>query len=78
MLMEQRYQVVVVTSGAISAGAGALGKKRENLSIPEKQAMAAVGQSILMDEYRKCFRKYGREVGQILLTEDDVKHRGDF
>ncbi len=78
MLMEQRYQVVVVTSGAISAGAGALGKRRENLSIPEKQAMAAVGQSILMDEYRKCFRKYGREVGQILLTEDDVKHRRRF
>lgn len=78
MLMDQKYQVVVVTSGAISAGAGALGKKRENLSIPEKQAMADVGQSILMDEYRKCFRKYGREVGQILLTEDDVKHRRRF
>jgi len=77
-LMERKYQVVVVTSGAISAGAGALGKKRERLSIPEKQAMAAVGQSILMDEYRKCFRKHGREIGQILLTEDDVKHRRRF
>ncbi len=77
-LIEQKYQVVVVSSGAISAGSGALGKKREHLSIPEKQAMAAVGQSILMDEYRKCFRKHGREVGQILLTEDDVKHRRRF
>ncbi|MGV7928430.1 MAG: glutamate 5-kinase [Spirochaetota bacterium] len=77
-LIDQKYQVVVVTSGAISAGSGALGKKRENLSLPEKQAMAAVGQSILMDEYRKCFRKHGREIGQILLTEDDVKHRRRF
>ncbi len=77
-LIEQKYQVVVVTSGAISAGAGALEKKRENLSIPEKQAMAAVGQSLLMDEYRKCFHKYGRTIGQILLTEDDVKHRRRF
>jgi glutamate 5-kinase len=77
-LLKQRYEVVLVSSGAISAGAGALGKKREFLSIPEKQALAAVGQTILMNEYRKCFLREGRDVGQILLTEDDVKHRSRF
>lgn len=77
-LRRRGFEVVIVSSGAISAGAGALGKKRENLSIPEKQALAAVGQSILMNEYRGCFTKKGFEVGQILLTEDDVKHRGRF
>jgi len=78
MLSRAGYQVVVVSSGAISAGSGAMKKKRELCTIPQKQAMAAVGQSILMNEYRKCFSWEGREVGQILLTEDDVKHRRRF
>ncbi len=77
-LTRSGYQVVVVSSGAISAGSGAMNKKRQLCTIPEKQAMASVGQSILMNEYRKCFNWEGREVGQILLTEDDVKHRRRF
>ncbi len=77
-VISEGYQVVIVSSGAISAGAGALNKKRENCTIPEKQALASVGQSILINEYRKCFSWEGYEVGQILLTEDDVKHRRRF
>lgn len=77
-LIKKGYETVIVSSGAISAGAGALKKKRESLSIPEKQALAAVGQTILMNEYRKCFQKSGHDVGQILLTEDDVKNRKRF
>ncbi len=72
------YEVVVVTSGAISAGAGLLGMKRTSLAIPEKQALAAVGQAILMNEYRECFKRYGCNVGQVLLTEDDMRHRTRF
>ncbi|PKL35680.1 MAG: glutamate 5-kinase [Spirochaetae bacterium HGW-Spirochaetae-1] len=75
---KQGYQVIIVSSGAITAGAGQINKKRETLSIPEKQAMAAVGQVILINEYRKHFIKKGYNVGQILLTEDDVKHRRRF
>ncbi len=70
--------MVVVSSGAISAGCGVLGKPRTSLSIPEKQAVAAVGQIVLMNEYRACFQWEGLQVGQILLTEDDVKHRRRF
>jgi glutamate 5-kinase len=71
-------QVVLVSSGAIGAGSGALDRRRDMLTIPEKQACAAVGQTILMNEYRACFQRDGLEVGQILLTEDDVKHRSRF
>jgi glutamate 5-kinase len=77
-LSRRGYQVVIVTSGAISTGAGVLGKNLRNLTIPEKQALAAVGQTILMNEYRNAFSKKGLPVGQILLTEDDVKHRTRF
>ncbi len=77
-LMERGYEVVLVTSGAITAGATELKKKSGALSIPEKQALASVGQTILINEYRKYFARRGLSVGQILLTEDDVKHRRRF
>ncbi|MCP4135688.1 MAG: glutamate 5-kinase [bacterium] len=77
-LNQRGYQVVLVSSGAISAGAGELQKGREQLTIPEKQAFAAVGQAVLINQYRKYFSRKGFTVGQILLTEDDVKHRRRF
>ncbi len=77
-LMKRNYQVVVVTSGAISTGAGALKKDRSVLTVPERQAMAAVGQAVLINEYRECFEKLGYSIGQILLTEEDVKNRRRF
>ena len=77
-LVDRGYQVVLVTSGAISTGAGRLGKSVKTLTIPEKQACAAVGQTILMNEYRNKFNRKGLKVGQILLTEDDVRHRTRF
>ncbi len=77
-LKKSGYSVVLVSSGAISAGAGALKVGRENISIPGKQALAAVGQTILMNTWREAFSREGCEVGQILLTEDDVKDRKRF
>ena len=77
-IRESGYEVVIVTSGAISAGAGILGMKRTNLAIPEKQALAAIGQAVLMNEYRACFTRYGCNVGQMLLTEDDMRNRTRF
>lgn len=77
-LKKKGYEVAIVTSGAISTGAGVLSLSRNNLSIPEKQALAAVGQAVLMNEYRKCFDKLGYNIGQILLTEDDMRSRKRF
>ena len=77
-LVRRKYNVVIVTSGAISAGADRMKRKREGLSIPEKQALAAVGQTILMDEYRRLFLEEGIDVGQILLTDGDVIDRRRF
>lgn len=63
-------QIVLVSSGAVSAGVAKLGFG----SIPEtpevKQAMAAVGQSELMKMYDKFFSVYGHTVAQILMTKD--------
>ena len=77
-LKKMGYEVAIVTSGAVSSGAGVLKQNRKNLSMPEKQAFAAVGQAVLMNEYRKSFDKLGYNIGQILLTEDDMRNRKRF
>jgi len=77
-LINKGLEVIVVTSGAISSGAGILNMTRNHLTIPERQALAAIGQTVLMDEYRECFLKKGFHVGQMLLTEDDMRNRRRF
>jgi glutamate 5-kinase len=65
-------KVVIVSSGAIVTGSGMLKFKTKPSSIPEKQAAAAVGQSALMQEYSKAFKKYGVIVAQVLLTKGEM------
>jgi len=67
-------EVVLVTSGAVGAGMGALGFERRPTSVAELQACAAVGQSRLMATYQKLFARFGIEVGQVLLTHADLEH----
>ena len=72
-LLNQDKEVVLVTSGAIGVGVGKLKLKKKPDTIPEKQAVAAVGQCELMHIYSKFFSEYGHTVGQILLTRDVVE-----
>lgn len=67
-------EIVLVSSGAVSAGMGRLGIEHRPESIAEKQAMAAVGQGELMMIYERFFAIYGHAVGQILLTRDIVNN----
>ena len=73
-LLKER-QVVVVSSGAIAAGAPIMGLENRARTIPENQACAAVGQSRLMAMYERLFSLHGHHTAQILLTQDDVRHR---
>lgn len=69
---------VLVSSGAVAAGRELLGWKRSALSLPEKQAAAAVGQGHLMHRYQKAFARHDRLIGQVLLTHDDLADRVRF
>jgi glutamate 5-kinase len=69
---------VVVTSGAIAAGAARLRLPRRPRTIPEKQAAAAVGQSYLMAAWEQAFRHRGLQVAQVLLTGGDLADRRRF
>lgn len=68
-------ECVIVTSGAIAAGAGILGLKEKPKTIPQKQAAAACGQGLLMQTYESFFGKYNLKVAQILLTHEDLRDR---
>lgn len=70
----QGKQVVIVTSGAVGAGMGALGYEKRPADVSELQACAAVGQSRLMTTYEKLFGDAGFGVAQVLLTHDDLEH----
>ncbi len=68
-------RVVIVTSGAIRAGMEMMKLTDKPKTIPEKQAAAAVGQSVLMRIYSDIFLKHELITGQVLLTRDDFSSR---
>ena len=74
-LHRQEKQLLLVSSGAIAAGMGALGLERRPKQLPELQAAAAIGQSKLMALYDEVFSRCGIQVAQVLLTHDDLKNR---
>ena len=74
-LRNQGKEVVLVTSGAVGAGMGRLGLTKRPASIVERQALAAIGQGLLMQIYEKLFAEYGQVVAQVLLTRSDVSER---
>jgi len=67
-------EMVLVSSGAVGAGMGALGYAQRPNDLAELQACAAVGQSRLMATYEKLFSPFGLAVAQILLTHEDLQH----
>src|SRR5690349_23045913 len=67
-------EMVLVTSGAVGAGMGALGFEKRPATLADLQACAAVGQSRLMSTYEKLFAKHNISVAQVLLTHDDLQH----
>ncbi len=73
-LSNQGREVILVTSGAIGVGVDKLKLAERPATIPEKQAVAAVGQCELMHMYSKFFMDYGHVVGQILLTRDVIEN----
>jgi len=68
-------EVVLVSSGAIAAGFKKIGLPVKPSAIPQKQAVAAIGQSTLMQNYEQAFDRHGVKVAQILLTRNDLANR---
>jgi glutamate 5-kinase len=74
-LADEGRRVVLVSSGAIAVGSRALEWDHTGRTIPEKQAAAAVGQIGLCETYQRRFARYGRRVGQVLVTRLGLEDR---
>ncbi len=74
-LHAQDRDVVIVSSGAVAAGAARLGLRAPPASLERMQAAAAVGQGRLMQAYAEAFERHGIAVGQMLLTRDGFDDR---
>ncbi|MBF0619913.1 MAG: glutamate 5-kinase [Candidatus Omnitrophica bacterium] len=77
-LRDKGIDVVLVSSGAIALGLGALNEKVRPSDTPSLQAAAAIGQALLMQLYCDYFKARGRACAQILLTWEDFADRTRF
>lgn len=68
-LSNQGKEVVLVSSGAIAVGKSKIGIHKKEVTLPVKQACAAIGQAQLMTMYQKLFSEYNKVAAQILITK---------
>lgn len=76
-LHDSGREVILVSSGAVAAGRARIGFKNgtSELGIKEKQALAAIGQSSLMQIYDRVFSSRSQIIAQVLLTHKDLAVR---
>ena len=65
----------IVTSGAVGFGMDVVGLESRPSGIKHIQALASIGQSLLMQKWHQLFEKHDIHVGQILLTYDIIENR---
>ena len=70
--------VVLVSSGAVGAGMSQLGLKERPVELAKLQAVAAVGQTNLIESYDSVFQSLGTHAAQVLLTAEDLGDRGRY
>ncbi len=72
-LSQKGVEVILVSSGAVASGYTLL--QLDKSSIKNKQALAAIGQPLLMKHYSERFKEYGINCAQVLLIADDFDSR---
>ena len=73
--LKKNTEVIVVSSGAIALGQNFLKIKKKKIKIEMSQAIAAIGQIHLSEEFRKNFNKQKLKTAQILVSLDDTEQR---
>jgi glutamate 5-kinase len=74
-LRRSGHEIVIVSSGAIAAGMGRMEVTSRPRSIPRLQALASIGQNLLMNAYESALGAHDIPVAQVLLTIDDLHSR---
>ncbi len=71
-LKNRGIEVCLVSSGAIAVGRQLMGYDHRPKTLPEKQALAAIGQARLMALYQRFFSEYNQKAGQVLMTKNTM------
>lgn len=74
-LADAGRQVILVSSGAVASGVGRLGLAKRPSDVSQLQAVAALGQTHLIQTYERYLSEHGRHAVQILLVADDLDDR---
>lgn len=77
-LRDEGYDVVLMSSGAVALGLNAVGKAPGKATLLDKQAAAAFGQPLLMNAYKNIAAENDFDIGQVLITLDDMEGRRRF
>lgn len=72
---KKNIEFIIVTSGAVASGRERMKLFTKDITIGQKQALAAIGQPYLMRKYKDAFRKMDQVVAQVLLTRDDINNK---
>ncbi|GGM41489.1 glutamate 5-kinase [Paraliobacillus quinghaiensis] len=78
VLVNEGMEVILISSGAVSAGFRDLGYSSKPVTVSGKQAAAAVGQGLLIEAYNDAFNSYGIVCAQLLLTRDAFVNQEQF
>ena len=71
-------EVIIVSSGAVGLGMGALALAKRPHDLSKKQACAAIGQNLLMQTWQAGFAPHRLTVAQVLLTHEDLRARARY
>ena len=77
-LRQTGRRVALVTSGAVGAGMNQLGLQKRPTDLAQLQAVAAIGQTKLIEAYDRTFRKHHLHAAQVLLTAEDLDDRTHY
>lgn len=77
-LRARGIEVIIVSSGAVGLGMGALKLSKRPKDVSKKQACAAIGQSLLMQTWQSGFAPHQLTVAQVLLTHEDLRGRARY
>ena len=77
-LVAEGRRVILVSSGAVGAGLGAMALPGRPSDVTELQAAAAAGQPLLMSQWHEAFGVRGLGVAQILVGRADFDSRERF
>jgi len=73
-IQDRGYQIILVSSGAVTVGTNRLKTRKTPANPGPVQAVAAIGQCSLISLYGKFFQEHNKTIAQILLSTEDLEN----